>query len=263
MLSRLLLLFLLAFYLAFCSVDSTNKHNSALKICGQVNGRYMSDKLVPVHDATVTVKVNDSVKYSQATDENGHYELDVPRQSVIAKIVVGTSMKTQVKGKKFELFLPGREQYKINLDTSGTVNYNLEVTEGFIDFNFPEFLFKPNSTEFDMDTSITFKSPISAANWYSEFLTEKKPMIMEFTAYSNKNEKNYNELAKLRAEKIKDLLHSKGISLEQIKIKAAVLPSDRIAEAKKYNPSGYSILLRGVTIKILAYYGNEGPEESD
>jgi hypothetical protein len=250
---RSFLILLAIFCSGFCGEDSTSRQSPFLKIYGQVNGKYRSGKLAPVHDATVTIKIHDSVKYSQSTDENGHFELNIPKQPVSAKIFVRTSRQTQVKEKKFELFLPGPEQYKINLDTNGTLSYNFEVRQAYIDFNFPEFLFKPNSTEFDTDTSITFFSPANAVNWYAEFLNEKKSMIIEFTAYSNTNEKNYNNLKELRAKKIQGLFNSKRINPDQIKIKTSILPSRLTTEARKSNPSGYVILLRGATIKILSF----------
>lgn len=96
-------------------------------------------------------------------------------------------------------------------DTLQSRRFDICLPQTIIDYNFPTFYFKKNSTEFQKIEWLETESTDTVIDCYAAFLLAHKSWTIIISSHSSKDENNKKELAEARAKKLFDLLVSKGI----------------------------------------------------
>jgi hypothetical protein len=194
--------------------------NEYIKITGTVFGqRSRTTDTVKVMRSEVILKINDTLKFSVITDENGHYEFNVKKFKGKLRLNAEGGKNVGIKGKRSPGFMSSRDVIEITIDKQNAFEANFIIKEVLACPRFPDFYFKENSLELEKDSNIVmWDNPDSALVVLNNILLDNPHIVIEFYGNCDSKEKNKTELSIKRAEFIKELLFTKGIEKERIKV---------------------------------------------
>ena len=200
-----------------------NAQNREIIISGNLTGNKYKK---PISNALVKLVCSDTTTLQTYSDSLGKYSfkktINKKTEAVIA--IYPTALKPYgncpFSYKNHVMTFTEKVKLTIYPDTlNNPIIKDIFVSEGDIDYNFPGFVyFKKNGDEFSSNEKEYFYAD-TTLDCIVDLLQTYPKYNLTISGYSNKNEKNKQQLSEQRAKKVYDLLVKKGIELKRLSYK--------------------------------------------
>ncbi|MCE3226937.1 MAG: OmpA family [Bacteroidetes bacterium] len=218
---------------------------------------------LPVVAAKIYFRFNDSISFVVPTDENGRYQVEVPRFKGKINVTCVTTKESKVKGKKRSVVFTPKDVKVIDLSKSLTPVFvaNFSLHQACVLYRAPDILFKINSLETESG-QISEKNIKDSISLLVDIMNDDPHCVVEIVGHSDADEKDKNAISLKRAELVVQAIVEKGIQKERLKVtgkgdQQMLYPSSEIKKAKTTEEKARMKLMnRRVTWRIVSWdYG--------
>lgn len=185
---------------------------------------------LPLKNADIFLKINDSIIVKQTTDEAGHYKFQIKATNIFATLYARSTNKTFNKEKKQYCFMADGDKKKIDLSKRKIFIADFQFRQFTDCFGFmPELLFEQNSIK-----PLNFTDSLS---YISSALRDFPLMKIQINGNADSKEATPDELSLQRAQFIYNELIKLGIDKNRLTYKGfgstgPLIPEDIIKKAK-------------------------------
>jgi len=208
---------------------------------------------LPLKNADIFLKINDSIIIKQTTDLAGQYKFQVKTTNLIATLYAQSTNKTFNKAKKQYCFMADGDKKKIELSKRKIfiADFQFRQFTDCYDGVLPELLFEQNSVK-----AINYTDSLS---YLISILRDFPLMTIQINGNADTKEANPDELSFQRAQFIYDELVKSGIDKNKLSIKAlgstVPLISESIIKRAKTNEEKNALRQRNsrLTFQVLSF----------